>query len=252
MVLLELTSLDIYVLFGEVSCYMQTNFKQKFVFHMLLFPVIAFMACFVLGIIYLRSKFCCKRPRFTLESVKTRLYTFATLTCFGLYTGISTRIFRLFKCREIDDIYYLTADYSMECYVGGWWNYGIIAIICMFIYVLGIPLAQFILLWQNRHHLHEESSLDHQSHRLVKKQFGSIYANYTEECYYFDLLDLLRRLILTGGLILVGEHSIVQALLGILTCISWLVIVSIKFPYKAYWDNILSIILSKRVQLSLE
>ena len=107
------------------------------------------------------------------------------------------------------------------------------------------------MLCRNRHHLHKESALDNQSHRLFKKQFGSIYENYTEECYYFDLVDLFRRLILTGGLILVGEHSIVQSLLGILTCILWFGLVAIKFPYKSYWDNILSITLSLGLLLSL-
>ena len=250
MTLLELTSLDIYVLFGEVSCHMQTSFQQKFVFHMLLFPVILLLIGAVMWLIHLRKKYCC-RARFTEESMKTRLFTFVTLLAFGLYTGISTRIFRLFKCRKVQDKYFLTSDYSMECYVGEWWNYGGVAVLCMFVYVLGVPLVQFVLLCRNRHHLHEESALDHQSHRLVKKQFGSIYANYTEECYYFDLVDLFRRLILTGGLILVGEHSIVQSLLGILTCILWFGLVAIKFPYKSYWDNILSITLSLGLLLSL-
>eukprot|EP00942_MAST-04A_sp_MAST-4A-sp1_P012240 g12240.t1 len=198
-----------------------------------------------------QNRYWSKRPSFTAESVKTRLYTFATLTCFGLYTGISTRIFRLFKCRKIDNDYYLTSDYSMKCYTEDWWSYAGVAIFCMIIYVVGIPLVQFIILLRNRHHLHEESALDHESHRLTKKKFGSIYENYIEECYYYDLLDLLRRLILTGGLILVGEHSVIQILLGILTSMFWLLIVAIKFPYKAYWDNILSIALSLALVLSL-
>ena len=44
---------------------------------------------------------------------------------------------------------------------------------------------------------------------------------------------------LTGGLILVGEHSTVQGLLGILVCAFWLLLVAVKFPYAVYWDNML-------------
>ena len=116
-------------------------------------------------------------------------------------------------------------------------NLSLKVIIFGFIFTFFSSFGQSFFLGIFNSNIRNELSISH-------GQFGSIYANYTEECYYFDLLDLLRRLILTGGLILVGEHSIVQALLGILTCISWLVIVSIKFPYKAYWDNILSIIYS--------
>ena len=56
MKLLEFSSLDIYVFFGEVSCHMQTTFKQKFVFHMLLIPVICLCIGIVWGIVRLRVK----------------------------------------------------------------------------------------------------------------------------------------------------------------------------------------------------
>ena len=183
--------------------------------------------------------------------MKTRLYTFGSLLAFGLYAGLSTKIFRLFKCKEVQERFYLVADYSVECYVGTWWNYGGVAILCMIIYVIGIPGIQFYVLWQNRHHLHETSALDQQSHRLVKKQFGSLYDNYTEDCFYFEMVNMFRKLMMTGGLILVGQESVVQALLGILTCTAWFGLVSAKFPYKAYWDNMLEIALSFGLLLSL-
>ena len=110
----------------------------------------------------------------------------------------------MFKCRNIHDVYYLTDDYSVKCFDDAWWSYGFVGIVCIFLYVIGVPLTQFIVLWINRKHLHEESALDLKSHRKIKKQFGAIYEHYTEECYYYDLVDLIRRLLLTGGLILVG------------------------------------------------
>ena len=94
-------------------------------------------------------------------------------------------------------------------------------------YVIGVPLIQFIALWRNRRHLHEDSALDLKSHRRVKKQFGAIYQHYTEECYYYDLIDLIRRLMLTGGLILVGGSSVAQVLLGIIVCLGWLLLVAL-------------------------
>ena len=50
---------------------------------------------------------------------------------------------------------------------------------------------------------------------------------------------------------MLGEQSTVQALLGILTCTSWLVLVAVKFPYKVYWDNILEISLSFGLLMTL-
>ena len=74
---------------------------------------------------------------YTSESMKTRVYTIASLMSFGLYTGLSTRIFRLFKCRNIHDVYYLTDDYSVTCFDDSWWSYGSVAILCIFLYVCG-------------------------------------------------------------------------------------------------------------------
>ena len=189
MKLLEFTSFDVYAFFGEVSCRMQTGFTQKFVFHMSLGPAIA--GCFftVWTAALIRRRYCCCPIRYTRESLKTRLFTSGSLLSFGLYTGLSTRIFRLFKCREVHGVFYLTDDYSVTCYDDNWWWYGSMAILCIFIYVIGVPLIQFISLWKYRHHLHESTALDKTSHRQAKKRFGAIYENYTEDCYYYDLID---------------------------------------------------------------
>eukprot|EP00505_MAST-04D_sp_SCG-Rhode-Island_P006410 Stramenopile-MAST_4_protein_6410 len=110
---------------------------------------------------------------------------------------------------------------------------------------------QLLALLRYRKHLHETSALDHQSHRMVKRQFGTLYDRYTDESFYFEIINMLRRLMMTGGLILVGERSVVQALLGILTSLIWLLLVAAKFPYKAYWDNMLEIALSFSLLMSL-
>ena len=81
-------------------------------------------------------------------------------------------------------------------------------------------------------------------HALVKRRFGAIYDAYSPKAYYFDLVDMLRRLLLTGGLIVLGERSNSQILLGALVCVCWLCCVLAYQPYRAKWDNILSTMLS--------
>jgi len=76
-----------------------------------------------------------------------------------------------------------------------------------------------------------------------------VYEDYSPNAYYFDLVDLVRRLMLTGGLVLLGEQSNVQIFLGGLLCIMWLCLVLVMRPYDAYWDNILSGTLSLQLLL---
>ena len=67
---------------------------------------------------------------------------------------------------------------------------------------------------------------------------GSIYADYKDEAYYFEIIDLLRRLLLSGGLILMGSDSVGQIFLGIVVCAFWLVILVHLKPYKSEWDKV--------------
>ena len=62
-------------------------------------------------------------------------------------------------------------------------------------------------------------------------------------------MDLARRLLLTGGLILIGEQSNTQIFLGALLCLIWLMLITVRRPYEAYWDNVLSIVLSLQLLL---
>ena len=63
------------------------------------------------------------------------------------------------------------------------------------------------------------------------------------------MIDLGRRLLLTGGLILIGEQSNTQIFLGALLCFIWLCLVLVRRPYAAYWDNVLSGVLSAQLVL---
>ena len=107
---LEFTSIDIYAVFGDVSCRFQTGFLQKFVFHLALFPVLlgAIGAAYVLTKVLPSGKY-------TAESARTQSFTLILFIAFTLYTGVSTRIFRLFKCQKIEETWYLTADYTVKC-----------------------------------------------------------------------------------------------------------------------------------------
>jgi hypothetical protein len=98
-----------------------------------------------------------------------------------------------------------------------------------------------------------DSVVAHRRHVRVKQQYGSLFKDYNVECYYYDLIDLGRRLVLTGGLIMVGgdENAVAQVFLGILVSVMWLCLVLQKRPYKSQWDTALSAMLSFVLVLTL-
>jgi hypothetical protein len=249
---MEIFSVDIFSVFGGASCQLQTGFLTKFMFHMALVPGILLILLFAFGVVRTMSK---SSKVFTPESVTTALYTLMSLVLYTLYVGVSTRIFRLFKCRKIMDVWYLTADYTVVCFEGAWTSTSIMAYIGMGIFVVGIPLFQFLVLWKNRKYLDENkltTDEDYRQHLKVKQKYGSIFEAYTPECYYYDLIDLIRRLILTGGLILIGdEEAVAQIFLGILISSIWLCLVLNNKPYASSWDTALSSVLSFVLMITL-
>ena len=249
---LEFFSLDIFSVFGGLSCQLKTGFLNQFVFHMLMVPGMLGLLLIAFAVVYSLSK---TSKVFTPESVKTSVYTLVSLILYTLYVGVSTRIFRLFKCREIMGVWYLTADYNVICFEGAWSTTSIIAYIGIVVFVAGIPLSQFLVLWKNRKYLDESklsSDEDYRNHLQVKQKYGSIFEAYTADCYYYDLIDLIRRLILTGGLILIGnEEAVAQVFLGIFVSAMWFGLILYKKPYASSWDTALSGILSFVLMITL-
>jgi len=72
---LELTSIDFYALFGELSCAMQTGFLDKFMLHMLAVPVLAVaiaLACVL-------AKMLCRKK--SIEAKAFSVINFVSFTC---------------------------------------------------------------------------------------------------------------------------------------------------------------------------
>ncbi len=235
----ELSSLDFFSLLGNtINCKMESHFLQSFQLHMIL-PLLILFALFLA---YSITKCFRKHQKYT-NITTTRLYTSAGLIIYTLYTGLSTRIFRLFKCQLIQGIYYLVADYRQICFEPNWNIYAIVAGVGGLIYVIGIPLVELSILYYNRKRLYKDEDL--------KERFGTFYLNYNSDSYYFDVLDLLRRLLLTGGLIMMGGESVAQTFLGIIVCAIWLLVLSYQKPYVNRSDNFLAILVSFQLMIIL-
>lgn len=250
---LELFSLDIVSILGDASCGLQMPFLSKFVAHMMLVPTLLLLL--VLGYAITQRYMTPSSTKFTFESVKTTFYTLVSVTQYTLYIGVATRICRLFKCREIMGMWYLTADYTVVCFESAWNSAAVLGYVCMVLYVIGIPLAQFAVLFRHRKHIDEKvcvSDEDYRQHLAIKAMYGSIFEAYIPSCYYYDLVDLVRRLVLTGGLILIGsQEAVAQIFSGMLLSALWLVLVLYSRPYVTWVDTMLSAVLSFTLMLTL-
>jgi hypothetical protein len=68
------------------------------------------------------------------------------------------------------------------------------AVISVFIYIIGVPLFIFVSLFKNRKHLHDETSVRHEN---VHYTLGGLYEQYEPEFWWFELVVILHKMMMT-------------------------------------------------------
>ena len=115
---------------------------------------------------------------------------------------------------------FLKADYSIEC-TSSEFNRSVLVAYCTVAYIVFLPTASLIILWRQK-------SYRKQNHRPSVKQQNKevltglrfLFENYTEQTWYWELVETIRKVVLTSGLILVGSES--RAYVGMACVISGL------------------------------
>ena len=112
---------------------------------------------------------------------------------------------------------YLKSDFTIEC---GSPRYKrlVVAAYCAIAYIIFLPLASYVILWRQNRKIkttENESNQTLNNHLAAGMRFLS--ENYTTRSWYWELVETVRKVILTSGLILVGGES--RAYVG-LACVT--------------------------------
>merc|ERR1712166_1227979 len=243
-------NLDVVGLFGANVCSMAVPFAGKFLVHMSMPPMLA------VGIIaaYLISN--CIKPPKTKELQHHRqaqtLKLLIGLVLF-MYPGLATRCFQMFKCSSFNGVAYqvLEADPSMVCWEDEHALYVTLSIVFICIYVIGIPLTMFVVLWKNKKHLYvEEGKEATERQKEVEFEFGSMYTQYEPKYWYFEIIIILHKCIMTGAMVIVKNGTPLQPLVAMLIQMTFLLIVLKLAPYNDDLDDWSSFVCSLALTLT--
>tara|TARA_B110000208_G_scaffold85881_1_gene108806 strand:+ start:3086 stop:10813 length:7728 start_codon:yes stop_codon:yes gene_type:complete len=188
-----------------------------------------------------------------------------------LYPGLCNKCFLLLQCQEISGVKYLTSDYSQVCDGPDgpdpqYTIYKYLAFAGIVVYIAGLPLLILTRLLTfrcfsgardaagNRLSLLQRPStsmflkdpysdeIDAREiiiakNQIIKQQsiemrYGSLYDSYEDEYWFFEIITILRKLMLTGVIVLLSQISeLVQLLTAILVCVIYLVCVTSFQPF---------------------
>jgi uncharacterized membrane protein len=167
---LGIFNLDFLAVLSKNNCGLSVSFFDRFTIHMIL-PICCLLhilvACFIARLCRSKSK----RKRSQINEATSKIVILVVLL---LFPGLSTKVFQMWKCQRIDGIeqHLLVQDFSISCYEGEHVIYSLLAVTFLFVYVLGIPLIIFVLLWRNRKHFFDEKS---PKHHWVKTALGGLF-----------------------------------------------------------------------------
>ena len=190
---------------------------------------------------------------------------------FLVFPAVSTTALRAYPCRHFDDGWFLKADLEIKCENAwapprllGW------AVLITIVYPLGIPLTYLWLLSSSirgkrcGHHVKneqteaskEESQREADDSRETKRRdktqvIAFLTDPYKEKCWWFEVFECARRLMLTGGTVFVLEGSATQIAFGILVAVASLSVYTSVRPYEDDTDLHLAVFAQAAVFLTL-
>ena len=211
-------------------CLFYTPFISQATFHFALLPIF--------GVLVTIAAMCamkCNRP----STVKRKAGKVIVHFVFLLYPGIVTRVFTSLKCRQIGSAQYLVEDYSVVCWTGTHMLLTGLVVVCIGVYVLGIPLGTVLVLWRSKKLLYPDNfDESDEAQALLKKRsllfqsvFGSLYEPYDKKYWWFESVIMIQKALLTGGLVMVAPGTSVQILIGLIIALIFYTLLLKLQPY---------------------
>lgn len=142
----------------------------------------------------------------------TKIFKSCFLLLFVAYAAVSIKVLRMFRCRKIEGTWYLVADMRLECFTATWWSYATYAAVMGVAFVLGLPLLVFVTLFRHRHTLYGDKS------GPTRARYGFLYEVYGQSAWWWEVEELLRRLVLTAIVVLMEASSPVQVTIAVMVC----------------------------------
>jgi hypothetical protein len=107
----------------------------------------------------------------------------------------------------------------LRCYDSTWFGYATYAFIMGVVYMAGLPLLVLWILWRRRHKLFATDSDSKGQQLLVSvtaEKYGFLYEDYGASAWWWEVEELVRKLLLSAVIVLIDEGSPLQVTLAVL------------------------------------
>jgi hypothetical protein len=200
------------------NCHFAVSFLHKFILQVMGPPL------FISAVFFAWVFFTCigkTKDKALRRARKGQAMQLCVLIIQLLYPKLSTITFQMFRCIDLDLIsqgqlgLLLDADLKHTCYEGMHQEYIPLAFASVGVFLIGIPLMTFLMLFRNRQKLND-------SH--VKAQLGDLFMKYDNRWYFWESVLMLQKCLLTGAMCAIAPGSPIQLLVALLVCAAYLLV----------------------------
>jgi hypothetical protein len=167
-----------------------------------------------------------------------------------IYASANTIFFQTFNCQQIDSASYLRNDLSIDCSDPAHKSCTAFATIMVFFFSVGLPAMYLLLLLPHRKGFLGQSGRSQAALSDVKI-LHFFYADYKGEFYYWEILECLRKLLITGVAVAIVPGSLIQLVVSLAVIAVYAVAVALFRPYRTARDNTLALVLYAMLSITL-
>jgi len=174
-----------------VGCLWDSNYYDKL---WLFCAMPVFLIAIVFGL-YVCPTYIREHDKKVRKIVRRKAWRLLLFALFLVYPGVSSIILRLYVCKEVNDVDYLVADFSLQCSGDTYKKHSLGAAVMILLYPIGIPLFMFYSLATYRYDKYSKFRLDENG---IRAQLGFLYDAYERKFWWFEMADMANKLAISS------------------------------------------------------
>jgi hypothetical protein len=218
---------------STVDCTLSLDFYKSFKAHLLL-PILGILLLTVicaLYVVYARLRPPHLGPGgqrvFMASMVRERVVSIAIATFFVVifitYPLILKECLQIFSCRSLGDTRtFLNADLTVECKGRRYGEAIGLSILVLALYVVGMPLLMFVVLFYNRKRL---------SDSVIKQRIQLLYEGFRLDRWYWELVILVRKVAIVSVAVFLPTKPLQQAYGGLVILVASIIAHTLLQPF---------------------
>lgn len=218
----------------SAGCIMNLNFHHR----LLISTLLPLATLALLGVTYAIGRMRNQGDESALRKVQDKHISVVILSTFIIYSPVSSILCQMFLCYELDNGQsLLVADFQISCTDPKHLALQLYAMFMFLPYTVGIPVFYALLLFRNRELLSDSAAREDDSDT---RSISTLWRLYKPSCYYFELIECLRRFCLSGLLVFLYWGTAAQACIVLLMTMLFLVLSEVLDPYDSKLDSWIS------------